>query len=76
MSPISQALLEQVLALPDEDRASVADLLLESLNGAAEPGAETAWDAVVERRVQEIDSGTVQTIPWSEVKRRLFRESR
>jgi putative addiction module component (TIGR02574 family) len=32
---------------------------------------ETAWDEEIERRIREIDSGAVQTIPWEEVRARL-----
>jgi putative addiction module component (TIGR02574 family) len=73
MSPTAQELLKQVLTLGEEDRASVAGVLIESLHGEADPGAEEAWGAVVRRRVDELDSGAVQTIPWSEVRQRLFR---
>jgi putative addiction module component (TIGR02574 family) len=72
MSPAARELLRQALTLDEQDRASVAGLLLESLHGEAEPGAEEAWNGVIRRRVAELDSGAVQTIPWSEVKQRLF----
>jgi len=37
------------------------------------PGAEEDWDEEIERRIQEIESGTVEMTPWSEVRQRLFR---
>lgn len=73
MSPTAQDLLKNALALDEKDRASVAGLLIESLHGEVDPDAEAAWDAVIKRRVDELDSGAVQTIPWSDVKQRLFR---
>jgi len=33
--------------------------------------AEAAWANEVNRRVAELDSGTVKTFPWAEVRRRL-----
>jgi hypothetical protein len=33
---------------------------------------EEAWDAEIRRRVEELDSGAVETIPWKEVRERLF----
>jgi putative addiction module component (TIGR02574 family) len=33
---------------------------------------EAAWDEEVERRVRQIDSGEVKTIPWEEVRARVF----
>jgi len=64
-------LLEQALALDEKDRSSMAGLLIESLHGEADSDAERAWDAEVRRRVEELESGKVETIPWSEVRQRL-----
>ena len=60
--------------LPESDRATLAGLLIESLEEApADPGVEEAWDEVAERRWREIESGAVETIPWEEVRAKLFR---
>jgi hypothetical protein len=40
--------------------------------GPYEPGVGEAWDAEIRRRVEELDSGAVETIPWKEVRERLF----
>jgi putative addiction module component (TIGR02574 family) len=71
--PTATELLKQALTLDERDRASVAGALIESLEPEADDGAEQAWDAEIRRRVAELDSGAVQTIPWSEVRKRLFR---
>ena len=34
---------------------------------------EELWSIEAERRWQEIESGTAKTIPWEEVRERLFR---
>jgi len=73
MSPTAEKLLKQVLTLDENDRASVAGVLIESLHGPAEPDAEEAWDVEIRRRVGELESGTVKTVPWQEVRERLFR---
>ncbi|HET9229003.1 MAG TPA: addiction module protein [Thermoanaerobaculia bacterium] len=73
MTPEARHLLKQALALDEKDRASVAGILIESLHGEVDPDAEEAWDAEIRRRVDELDSGKVETIPWSEVRQRLFR---
>jgi len=36
-------------------------------------GAEEAWNVEIRRRVVELESGTVKTVPWQEVRKRLFR---
>ncbi len=47
-------------------------MLLESLDLEAEDGVEAAWLSEIERRVEEVDSGAVQAVPWSEVRSRVF----
>ena len=64
-------ILKDALALPTEARAALAGLLLESLDTAVDQDAEPAWATEVNRRVAELDSGAVKTIPWAEVRRRL-----
>jgi putative addiction module component (TIGR02574 family) len=63
--------LKDALSLPPEARAALADSLLESLNTEIDPGVEEAWREEIHRRLQEIDSGAVQLIPWDEAHRRL-----
>jgi putative addiction module component (TIGR02574 family) len=58
--------------LSEHDRATLAGLLIESLEADSEPDVEASWSAEIERRVADIDSGNVQTIPWEEVRRRLL----
>ena len=30
-----------------------------------------AWDAEIAKRIEELDSGKVKTIPWAEVRRKM-----
>jgi putative addiction module component (TIGR02574 family) len=65
-------LLKKALALPPEARAALADSLLESLDEEpVDEGVEAAWSEEIKRRIEEIDSGKVQMIPFEEVRRRL-----
>ena len=41
----------------------------------SEPDVEAAWSAEIERRLSEIDAGTVELIPWDEVQSELFDDS-
>jgi putative addiction module component (TIGR02574 family) len=47
----------KALELSDKDRAELAHLLLVSLDEDVEEGVEAAWDAELDKRVREIDSG-------------------
>jgi putative addiction module component (TIGR02574 family) len=72
MSPDVSELLKKALALPPEARAALAGSLLESLDDEpADEGVEAAWNEEIKRRIEEIDSGKVQMIPYEEVRPRL-----
>ena len=72
MSPDVSELLKKALALPPEARAALAGSILESLDDEpADKGVEAAWNDEIKRRIEEIDSGKVQMIPYEEVRRRL-----
>jgi putative addiction module component (TIGR02574 family) len=36
------------------------------------PDVESAWSDEIKRRLAEIDAGTVELIPWEEVRAELF----
>ena len=64
---------KELFDLPEKDRATLAGLLIESLEPPPDPDVEEAWAEEAERRWREIEAGTVQTIPWEEVRAKLFR---
>ncbi len=66
---------QQAVQLPERDRATLAGLLIETLDPVSEPGVEAAWSEEIERRVAEIDTGTVELISWEDVRGELFGES-
>ena len=63
----------EVFELPEQERATLAGLLIESLEPAPDPEVEEAWAIEAERRWREIESGAVETIPWEEVRAKLYR---
>lgn len=63
---------KQALDLDEWDRATLAGLLIESLEEEPDRDLEAAWQAEVQRRIEELDSGDVETIPWEDVKARLW----
>ena len=66
------ALFRDASELSERDRATLAGLLIESLDAEPESDVEAAWSAEIERRVADIDSGNVKAIPWEDVRRRLL----
>lgn len=68
-----KTLFREAFELPEQERATLAGLLIESIEGAPDPDVEEAWAIEAERRWREIDSGQVETIPWEEVRAKLYR---
>lgn len=64
--------IRDAAALPESDRATLAGVLIESLEGSADAGVAAAWDSEIERRAAEIDAGEVELIPWEKVREELF----
>jgi len=72
MTKTAQKLYEEAMRLDPKERAALTGLLIESLEPESEEGVEQAWVAEVERRMSELDSGAAQTIPWDQLRARLF----
>jgi len=71
MSKTVTEFFKEATDLEERDRALLAGLLLESLEIDPDPEVETAWEAEVEKRLQDLKNGNVECIPWEEVKRKL-----
>ena len=61
--------------LSEKERATLAGLLIESLESEVDPDVEEAWRVEIERRVAELDAGTAKTVPWGVVKAKLLRRT-
>ena len=66
-----QAIEQEVLDLPIEDRARLAEKLLSSLDDLSEQEIEKLWLVEAQRRAVEIDNGTVQLVSAEEMERRI-----
>ena len=73
MSPEISDLLKRALALPADERAALANTLLDTLDGTNEPASvHEAWDAEVSRRIEDLKAGRAVTVPWEELHRELL----
>ncbi len=68
MDPQHQAVFDAALALPEAERALLAERLLESLSPEIDDVNDDELAAELDRRRTEVDRGTVQPIPWSELR--------
>ena len=72
MSRNLKEVFQEAARLPERDRATLAGLLIETLDPVSEPEVDAAWSEEIKRRLAEIDAGTVELIPWEEVRAELF----
>jgi putative addiction module component (TIGR02574 family) len=70
MTQDTRELLQKALALPESERAELAGNLLSSLDTTIDPDVDAAWQQEVARRLDEVQSGKVETIPWEEVQQK------
>lgn len=59
-------LIAEISDLPVEQRARIADQILQTLN-RPDPDIESAWMQEVEKRVDEYEKGEVDLVPAREV---------
>ncbi len=71
MSPEVSDLLRRALALSVEERAALANTLLDSLEDTDE-SVQAAWDEEVARRMEDLKVGKAVTVPWEELHRELL----
>ncbi len=75
MSTPMRELFRQASELDEHDRATLAGLLLESLEREVDEDVESAWKAEVEQRLAALDGDHVALVPWEEVKAKLMRST-
>ena len=75
MTSNAKEILDNAMTLSLKERADLAARLLESLDGAPEAEVEAAWDAEIARRLEELESGKVQAVPWPEARKRIMGDS-
>jgi len=67
MSTTLKELEHQARSLSPEERARLADVLLESIRDAPVAEIEAAWDLEIERRVAAFDRGELATFSAEDV---------
>ena len=72
---VADEILGSALKQPETDRARIAEALIASLDIPTDKEIERAWQAEIDKRLREIDSGAVKCLPWEEVRDRLYRNA-
>jgi len=68
---LTPQLLNDALRLPDEQRAALAAALIDSLDHGVDEDAEAAWSVEIARRLREVESGQVKTVPWPQARQMI-----
>jgi putative addiction module component (TIGR02574 family) len=75
ISQRTAALLADAMRLSEEERGEVAIRLIESLDPATDADVDAAWSAEIQQRLEELRTGQVKSIPWTEARRMVVKEA-
>lgn len=75
MTQQAAQLLQEALRLPEGERGELAARLIDSLDPSAEEQVEAAWSAEIQKRLEELQTGQVQPIPWTEARRLILEDT-
>ncbi len=67
LTAIANKVFEEALSLPSDERVSLVEKLLTSLNLPIQAEIDRLWVEEAERRVSQIERGDVELIPGDEV---------
>jgi len=71
MSPEVSDLLKRALALSVDERAALANTLLDSIETTNE-SVQEAWDDEVARRIEDLKADKAVTVVWEQLHRELL----
>ena len=67
MTATTEKVLDEALDLPADERLSLVDRLIASLNLPTQAEVDRLWAEEAERRLTQIDRGEVELIPGEQV---------
>ena len=69
MSTKMKQVIEEIKELSAQERALVAHCLISSLENKQDEDVDNAWGELAEKRLKELEAGSVQARSWSEIKK-------
>jgi len=66
-----EEVLKTAQSLNESERVRLVQELLNSLNSEEAAVLHDAWLVEIDRRSNDLDAGTIQSIPWAEVRKRV-----
>lgn len=74
MTEETSQLLQAALRLPESERADLAVKLIESLDPPSGDDGEAVWSQEILQRIEELRTGQLKAVPWSEARRQILEE--
>lgn len=72
LNPATQSVLDAAMELPEDERAELAAVLVDSIgDGRPEAELDAAWLAEAKRRLEEVRGGHATLVSTSEVEQEL-----
>lgn len=71
MVATKDTLITQALSLNEADRLEMIERLADSLAESADADVAAAWDAEIDRRLEDIAAGRATFTSWEEARRRI-----
>lgn len=72
MSDVARKLLDEALALPEEERLELASEIIASVDGPHDAGWEDAWLAELDRRTEAAKVRGESGSDWSDARARIL----
>lgn len=71
LSGAAQQVFKAAMQLPESEREKLADQLYSTLEPSADEEDGKEFEALIARRVAEIDEGTAKLVNWEDLQREL-----
>ena len=75
MSTEMNKLYQDILKLPDDERAEMAASLIDSLDNVIDSAVEASWESEIQRRLSDFNNGSVSTVPWPDARRLILKDA-
>ncbi|MBC8071136.1 MAG: addiction module protein [Deltaproteobacteria bacterium] len=70
MTSVAQRILEEAMALPEDERVALVEALSDTLDRPAE-ALSPEWKAEVLTRIEAVERGDVEPVEWTDVEARI-----
>lgn len=73
MRDAARKLLQEVLALPEDERLELASKIIASVDGPRDAGWDAAWLSELDRRVDAAKSHDESGADWTDIRSRVLK---